>query len=61
MFIIGVSTVETSIANACSTRNMSDVIVVCAELKVAGQTTEFVNKVLDKVKQGTASGGLDDL
>ena len=32
-----------------------------AELKIAGQTTEFVNKVLDKVKSGVHNGGLDDL
>jgi len=37
------------------------IIKTATKLKVAGHTTEFVNKVLDKVKQGTASGGLDDL
>lgn len=31
------------------------------KLKIAGQTTEFVNKVLEKVKQGVPGGGLDDI
>lgn len=30
-------------------------------MKIAGQTTEFVNKVLDKVKQGVPSGGLEEI
>lgn len=30
-------------------------------LKVAGQTTEFVNKVLEKTKLGARRGGLDEL
>lgn len=31
------------------------------KLKIAGQATEFVNRVLDKVKSGVHNGGLDDL
>lgn len=30
-------------------------------LKVAGQTTEFVNKILEKTKLGARRGGLDEL
>lgn len=30
-------------------------------MKVAGNTTEFVNKILEKMKQGVANGGLDDI
>uniref|UniRef100_A0A1B6DH34 BZIP domain-containing protein n=1 Tax=Clastoptera arizonana TaxID=38151 RepID=A0A1B6DH34_9HEMI len=41
---------------------LTDKIVKAAtKTKIAGQTTEFVNKVLDKVKAGVGSGGLDDL
>ncbi|XP_050545077.1 protein CREBRF homolog [Daktulosphaira vitifoliae] len=31
------------------------------KLKVAGQTTEFVNKILEKTKSGARRGGLDEL
>lgn len=31
------------------------------EAKIAGQTTEFVNKILEKVKAGVGSGGLDEI
>uniref|UniRef100_A0A1B6H0K4 BZIP domain-containing protein n=1 Tax=Cuerna arida TaxID=1464854 RepID=A0A1B6H0K4_9HEMI len=37
------------------------IVKTATKVKVAGQTTEFVNKVLDKVKQGTTNGGLDEL
>uniref|UniRef100_A0A8D8W6Y0 Protein CREBRF homolog n=1 Tax=Cacopsylla melanoneura TaxID=428564 RepID=A0A8D8W6Y0_9HEMI len=30
------------------------------KVKVAGQTTDFVNKILDKVKSGIPNGGLDE-
>ncbi|GJQ74195.1 hypothetical protein Trydic_g19106 [Trypoxylus dichotomus] len=30
-------------------------------VRIAGQTTEYVNKVLDKVKSGVPSGGLEDV
>ena len=29
--------------------------------KIAGQSTEYVNRVLDKVKGGVSVGALDDL
>lgn len=35
--------------------------IFCIELKVAGQSTEFVNKVLEKTKLGVRRGGLDEL
>jgi hypothetical protein len=31
------------------------------ELKIAGHTTEFVNGVLDKVKNGVPGGGLEEI
>uniref|UniRef100_T1HNN1 BZIP domain-containing protein n=1 Tax=Rhodnius prolixus TaxID=13249 RepID=T1HNN1_RHOPR len=31
------------------------------KIKIAGTSTEFVNKILEKVKQGVPNGGLDDL
>jgi len=32
-----------------------------AEVKIAGHSTEFVNRVLERVKGGEPSGGLDEL
>ncbi|XP_066902308.1 protein CREBRF homolog [Halyomorpha halys] len=37
------------------------IVKQATKLKIAGQTTEFVNKVLEKVKQGVPGGGLDDI
>jgi len=37
------------------------ILTFCLGLKVAGQTTEFVNKVLEKTKLGARRGGLDEL
>lgn len=31
-----------------------------SEVKIANHSTDFVNKVLDKVKSGIADGGIDD-
>jgi hypothetical protein len=31
-----------------------------SEVKIANHSTEFVNKVLDKVKSGVLDGGIDD-
>lgn len=31
------------------------------EVKIAGKTSEYVNKVLDKVKAGQNDGGLIDM
>lgn len=35
--------------------------VYSTELQIAGTSTEFVNKVLEKVKCGIPSGGLNEL
>lgn len=32
-----------------------------AELKIAGTSTDFVNKVLEKIKGGNPNGGLEDI
>lgn len=32
-----------------------------AEVRIATHSTDFVNKVLDKVKSGVPDGGIDDL
>lgn len=32
-----------------------------AEIKIGGLTSEFVNKVLDKVRAGQNNGGLNDI
>lgn len=32
-----------------------------SEHRIGGHTTEFVNRVLDKVKQGVPDGGISDL
>lgn len=37
------------------------VFVYSTELQIAGTSTEFVNKVLEKVKCGIPSGGLNEL
>ncbi|XP_037047544.1 protein CREBRF homolog isoform X3 [Bradysia coprophila] len=37
------------------------VAVQSTTLKIAGSSTEFVNKVLEKVKSGTPSGGLEEI
>ncbi|BET02103.1 BRLZ [Nesidiocoris tenuis] len=36
------------------------IVKTATKLKIAGNTTEFVNKVLEKMKQGVANGGLDE-
>lgn len=41
------------------------IIIICiigiAEVKIAGNTSEFVNKILDNVKAGQNNGGLNDI
>lgn len=37
------------------------IVKQATKVKVAGQTTEFVNKILEKVKSGVANGGLDEI
>lgn len=34
---------------------------VNAEVKIAGHSTDFVNRVLERVKAGEPSGGLDEI
>ncbi|KAK9509164.1 hypothetical protein O3M35_006541 [Rhynocoris fuscipes] len=37
------------------------IVKSATKVKIAGGTTEFVNKVLERVKQGVPNGGLDEL
>lgn len=34
--------------------------LIFVEIKIAGSSTEFVNKILDKVKSGVPQGGLQE-
>jgi len=43
------------------TKHIEKVVKSATKLKIAGYTTEFVNRVLDKVKSGVPSGGLDEI
>lgn len=43
------------------TRHIEKVVKTATKLKIAGFTTDFVNRVLDKVKSGVHGGGLDEL
>ncbi|KAK7864494.1 hypothetical protein R5R35_003113 [Gryllus longicercus] len=43
------------------TKHIEKIVKQATKLKIAGHTTEFVNKVLEKVKSGAPSGGLDEL
>ena len=36
-------------------------VYIIAGHKIGGHTTEFVNKVLDKVKHGVPDGGINEL
>ncbi|XP_039282996.1 CREB3 regulatory factor-like [Nilaparvata lugens] len=42
-------------------RHTEKITKSATKLKVAGQTTDFVNRILDKVKSGVANGGLDEI
>ncbi|XP_046429964.1 protein CREBRF homolog [Neodiprion fabricii] len=42
------------------TRQMEKICKAATKVRIAGQTTEFVNKVLDKVRAGVPDGGIDD-
>ncbi|XP_034948389.1 protein CREBRF homolog [Chelonus insularis] len=42
------------------TRQMDRICKSATKLKIANHSTEFVNKVLDKIKAGVADGGIDD-
>lgn len=44
------------------TINMEKILKTCSKVKIAGHTTEYVNKVLDKLKNGvTTTGTAEDL
>ncbi|PSN55006.1 Protein CREBRF [Blattella germanica] len=43
------------------TKHIEKVVKNATKLKIAGHTTDFVNRVIDKVKSGVANGGLDDI
>jgi hypothetical protein len=36
-------------------------LIINAEVKIAGHSTDFVNRVLERVKAGEPSGGLDEI
>lgn len=40
---------------------ITKILYFLSEIKIAGKTSEYVNKVLDKVKAGQNNGGLNDL
>ncbi|XP_063381414.1 protein CREBRF homolog [Cydia fagiglandana] len=41
--------------------HVKNVVNTATELKIAGKTSEYVNKILDNVKSGQANGGLKDI
>lgn len=41
--------------------HIKGIINTATEVKIAGKTSEFVNKILDNVKAGHSNGGLNDL
>jgi len=43
------------------TKHIEKIAKSATKLKIAGHTTEFVNRVLDKVKSGVPGGGLDEI
>lgn len=43
------------------TKHIDKIAKQATKLKIAGHTTEFVNKVLEKVKSGITNGGLDEI
>lgn len=43
------------------TKHIEKVCKSATKLKIAGHTTDFVNRVLDKIKSGVPNGGLDEL
>ncbi|XP_011309610.1 uncharacterized protein REPTOR isoform X2 [Fopius arisanus] len=42
------------------TRQMDKIVKSATKVRIASHSTDFVNKVLDKVKSGVADGGIDD-
>ncbi|PZC84138.1 hypothetical protein B5X24_HaOG205860 [Helicoverpa armigera] len=41
--------------------HVTSIVNTATEIKIAGKTSEFVNKVLDKVRAGQNNGGLNDI
>ncbi|KAL4716126.1 hypothetical protein ACJJTC_013903 [Scirpophaga incertulas] len=41
--------------------HINGIVNAATELKIAGKTSEFVNKILDNVKAGNNNGGLNDI
>ncbi|GAB0093069.1 Protein CREBRF homolog [Sergentomyia squamirostris] len=44
-----------------SNQQIEKIVKSATKIKIAGNSTEFVNKILDRVKTGEPSGGLDEL
>ncbi|XP_063978916.1 uncharacterized protein LOC135163420 isoform X2 [Diachasmimorpha longicaudata] len=42
------------------TRQMDKIVKLATKVRIANHSTDFVNKVLDKVKSGVSDGGIDD-
>ncbi|XP_047000193.1 protein CREBRF homolog [Schistocerca americana] len=68
---MGISQVKQLLATKCTTENpekqeeltrqIEKISRTVTKFKIAGHTTDFVNKVLEKMKNGVPNGGLDDL
>ncbi|CAH2084793.1 unnamed protein product [Euphydryas editha] len=43
------------------TSHINNLVTTATEVKIAGKTSEFVNKILDNVKSGQNNGGLNDI
>ncbi|XP_045449820.1 protein CREBRF homolog [Melitaea cinxia] len=43
------------------TSHINGLVATATEVKIAGKTSEFVNKILDNVKAGQNNGGLNDI
>ncbi|XP_014362006.2 protein CREBRF homolog [Papilio machaon] len=41
--------------------HIANIVSTATEVKIAGQTSEFVNKILDNVKAGQNNGGINDI
>uniref|UniRef100_A0A1B0DGC3 Uncharacterized protein n=1 Tax=Phlebotomus papatasi TaxID=29031 RepID=A0A1B0DGC3_PHLPP len=44
-----------------SSQQIDKIVKSATKVKIAGSSTEFVNKILDRVKAGDPNGGLDEL
>ncbi|XP_059057282.1 uncharacterized protein LOC131850906 [Achroia grisella] len=66
----GISQMKQVLSNRVTNQNQNKVdwnnhikgiVTNATEVKIAGKTSEFVNKILDNVKSGHSNGGLNDL